>query len=155
MFGRPLNRKLDIYTDGSSFNNGKDDAIAGLGVWFGHGDHRNAAQPLGPGKQTNQRAELKAVKIALERAPNENVIIHSDSKYTIDCVTYLWMNWEVESWYKSAGILMENTDLIRPIVEIMENRKCRFLTTGFTWVKGHSGNKGNEAADALAREGSK
>lgn len=52
---------------------------------------RNGGQPLGPEKQTNQRAELTAVKIALEIAPlQQDVLICSDSMYTIESVT---------SWY--------------------------------------------------------
>ncbi|KAF8468469.1 hypothetical protein BDZ91DRAFT_112162 [Kalaharituber pfeilii] len=49
---------LRIYTDGSALGNGRDDATAGVGVWFGSNDaSRNVSEPLsGPVKRTNVRS---------------------------------------------------------------------------------------------------
>jgi hypothetical protein len=37
---KPLSNKtpINIYTDGACSNNGKTDARAGFGIWFGEGD---------------------------------------------------------------------------------------------------------------------
>ncbi|KAH5752382.1 hypothetical protein HBI16_242420 [Parastagonospora nodorum] len=147
---------LVINTDGSSFRNGKPDAIAGVGVYFGPNDKRNTGQPLGPGKQTNQRAELMAVKIALEKAPIDQVVlISSDSRYAINCLTDWLPLWKQRSWKKVEGIFKENTELIQSIVKRMETRQKFNALTYFWWVKGHSGDPGNEFADKLAVKGSK
>ena len=43
-----------VYTDGACSNNGKDDAIAGIGIFFGINDNRNISKKI-EGKQTNKR----------------------------------------------------------------------------------------------------
>lgn len=50
---------LVVWTDGACQGNGRDGAVAGVGVWFGEDDPRNISEKL-EGKQTNQRAELMA-----------------------------------------------------------------------------------------------
>jgi ribonuclease HI len=49
-----------VYTDGSCLNNGKDNSIGGIGIFFGINDERNISQRL-EGKQTNNTAELIAI----------------------------------------------------------------------------------------------
>ncbi|KAF1847204.1 ribonuclease H-like protein, partial [Cucurbitaria berberidis CBS 394.84] len=139
----------------SAFNNGKADAVAGVGVYFGEKDPRNIGRPLGPGKQTNQRAELMAVRLALDSASgHKKVVIRSDSKYAIGCVTDWYYKWKLQSWRKAAGIFRENHHLIESTVHRIQKRKRDGATTGFFWVKGHAGDPGNEAADRLASKGS-
>ncbi|KAJ6532977.1 hypothetical protein B0H19DRAFT_965261, partial [Mycena capillaripes] len=57
----PDEEEIVVYTDGSAINNGKDDAKAGSGIYFGDGDIRNMAiripDDLGP---SNQVAEMLA-----------------------------------------------------------------------------------------------
>lgn len=116
---------------------------------------RNASLPLGLGKQTNQRAELMAIKVALDRVElTQDVLIRSDSRYAMKCVTVLWSKWKLASWKKPAGILRDNEDLIGQVYNIIQRRKVVGAQTEFIWVKGHAGDEGNEAADKLARKGS-
>ena len=44
---------IHVYTDGSCHNNGRTNARAGYGVYFGENDSRNISKPL-KGKQTNK-----------------------------------------------------------------------------------------------------
>ena len=43
---------INVYTDGACTNNGKPDARAGFGIWFGNGDLRNTSESF-TGPQTN------------------------------------------------------------------------------------------------------
>lgn len=145
---------LRIYTDGSSLGNGKVGAVAGVGVFFGKGDPRNVSEPLGGELQTNQRAELTAILRALEIAPvKREVHIFTDSSYSINCVTIWFKNWERNKWMTSLKQPVLNKDLIQEIlVKIRERQEVRSPTV-FNWIKGHSSDPGNEAADRLAVSG--
>jgi ribonuclease HI len=96
------------------------------------------------------------VKKALEKTPvNQYVIIRSDSVYAIRCLTEWSRRWTRKSWKKPAAIFKSNMDLITPILHRMETRAIIGTKTDFFWIKGHSGDPGNEAADKLAVKGSK
>ena len=60
-----------VFTDGSCSNNGKVNAKAGIGVYFGKNDPRNVSKRV-IGKQTNNTAELSAV-IEVFHVLNEEV----------------------------------------------------------------------------------
>ena len=57
-----------VYTDGSCLSNGiSTGAKAGMGVYWGQDSKYNVSRKLEDGAQTNSRAELMAIKIALEQ----------------------------------------------------------------------------------------
>jgi ribonuclease HI len=162
---------INVYTDGSSLGNGKLGAIGGVGVYFGPNDsrfvcsvlsicmangNRNISEPLRGGRQTNQRAELTAVARALDHVPiDRSVLIHTDSNYAIKCLTEWFQKWETNNWKSSSGKDVENKDLVEPIIaRIREREMCR-AKTEFKWIKGHSNDPGNCAADLLAVQGSR
>ncbi|KXT05891.1 hypothetical protein AC578_391 [Pseudocercospora eumusae] len=168
-----------IYTDGSSLANGSTNAWGGVGVYFGPADKRNISEPLQGTKQTNQRAELTAIVRALEVAPKDRkIVIVSDSKYAIDCVTEWFRNWQRNGWLNSSRKPVENKDLIQKILDMLEERfklnEYRMEEDGetnvedrrghwdrgpggvrFEWVKGHAKDEGNNAADELATAGAR
>jgi ribonuclease HI len=171
-----------IYTDGSALNNGQAAAIGGVGVYFGPLDKRNVSEPLSGSKQTNQRAELTAILRALEVAPRDRrIIIFSDSKYAINCVTEWFLKWREKNWINSSNKSVENKDLIQKILEMLEERyrlnHHRIVdyededvddegeprghwdkgpgSVKFVWVKGHAKDEGNNAADELAVNGAR
>jgi ribonuclease HI len=78
--------------------------------------------------------------------PDAPLRIFSDSRYAIDGLTKNLKKWQDEGFHTVA-----NSDLFELTVLKIRERKA---PTEFVWVKGHSGNKGNEAADVLAGEGS-
>ncbi|OJD20048.1 hypothetical protein AJ78_00064 [Emergomyces pasteurianus Ep9510] len=151
--GRP--GPLKIYTDGSSLRNGTTGAKAGVGVYFGPGDEsRNVSEPLKGSRQTNQRAELTAIIRALDIAPrHRDVTIFTDSKYAINCVTVWFVNWQRNKWMTAQDKPVENKDLIQSILLKIEERTLLNVKTLFEWVRGHSRDPGNEAADRLAVNG--
>ncbi|KKK12449.1 RNase H domain protein [Aspergillus ochraceoroseus] len=145
---------LRIYTDGSSLKNGKAHASAGVGVYFGPGDSRNVSEPLKGSRQTNQRAELTAILRALDIAPrHRDVTIFTDSQYAINCVTVWFVKWRRNSWMTADNKPVENKDLVESILSKIEERNELQVKTLFEWVKGHSSDPGNEAADRLAVNG--
>ena len=77
-------KQITVYTDGACSNNGKPDARAGYGIWFGKNDPRNCSESFN-GLQTNNRAELLAIVKALTILRNniekgDIVNIFSDAK---------------------------------------------------------------------------
>ncbi|KIV92587.1 hypothetical protein, variant 3 [Exophiala mesophila] len=145
---------LRIYTDGSSLKNGQVGARAGVGVYFGPQDPKNVSEALKGSKQTNQRAELTAILRALEIAPrHREVTIYTDSKYSIDCVTNWYKNWQRRNWTTADRKPVVNKDVIMEIREKIEERESLKRNTYFVWVKGHANDPGNIAADQLAVAG--
>lgn len=112
---------------------------------------RNVSEPLAGDRQTNQRAELTALKRAIDIAPlNKHAIIFTDSKYSINCVTVWFTNWRSNGWHNAQGKPVENKDLIEPIITKIDERFRMKGKTEFRWVKGHANDPGNTAADELA-----
>ena len=88
-----FNYDICVYTDGSCINNGKENALAGIGIYFNDNDPRNVAKKIsGNEKQTNNTAELTAIICAYDILENEinqnkNILIVTDSIYSIRCCT--------------------------------------------------------------------
>lgn len=153
---QPQEDILEVYTDGSSLANGKAGSRAGFGVYFGDNDPRNISERLQGEPQTNQRAELMAMLRALEVAPLHQIVkIYSDSQYSIKCVTEWAIGWKNRNWMTASGEKVKNQDIIRAVLAKLDERTKAGANTYFQWVKGHSANVGNEAADRLAVRGAK
>lgn len=97
---------------------------------------------------TNQQAELYAIYKLLDDTKIDNLLIHTDSAYSIGCLTIWYHNWIKNGWITSQGHPVENKLLIENILQLMTNRKVQFKH-----VKGHSGNIFNERCDQLANQG--
>ncbi|KAG1734854.1 ribonuclease H-like protein, partial [Suillus occidentalis] len=137
---------INIYTDGSCINNGKEDAKCGSGVWFGR-DHPSNKAIRVPGKtQSNQAGEIAAILVGLQNvSPLIPVTFITDSRYVIDGLNTHLHNWEDHGWINEA-----NANLFRATVYHL---RIRSAATSFRWIKGHSNNEGNDGADALAETG--
>ncbi len=136
---------VEVYTDGSCNGNGTATAVAAAGVWFGPGNARNVSS-LVPGiLQSNQTAELFAVSLAVNAVPPFAPLhIVTDSKYVFRGLTEYRRVWEDQGWLNVA-----NVKLVR---ETLARLRARSAVTSLRWVKGHSGDVGNDGADALAKE---
>jgi ribonuclease HI/endonuclease/exonuclease/phosphatase family metal-dependent hydrolase len=136
----------EAYTDGSCLNNGQADARCGAGVWYGENDERNKAIRV-PGKtQSNQVGELAATVVALRETPTHAPLtIVTDSEYVMNGFVKRLPDWEDRGF---VGI--ENREWFQAGAYLLRRRSAQ---TAFRWVKGHSGDVGNEGADELARQG--
>lgn len=77
---------------------------------------------------TNQRAEITAIILALERAlekyrdldsdPYIDVTIYSDSRYAINCMTTWVYKWVRNGWRSAAGDEVANRDLIEEAYDL-------------------------------------
>lgn len=92
---------------------------------------------------TNNRMELLAVIVGLEKLknPNMTVLVTSDSKYVIDSVVKGW----VFGWEKKGYAGKKNPDLWMRFLKIYRKHKV-----DFKWVKGHNAHPQNERCDQLA-----
>lgn len=95
---------------------------------------------------TNQRMEITAAYQAV--LSNEGPLrIVSDSLYVVNCFRNgWWVKWRTNDWLTVAKTPVVSRDLWGPFIELVIAR----ADVTFTWVKGHSGDPGNEAADRLA-----
>ncbi len=140
--------KISIYCDGAcSGNPGK----SGSGIAL----YKNEEKPIlyyGKYDQngTNNTAELKALYKALlladEINTDEKVILFSDSKYSIDCISTWAYGWKQNNWTKKGGEI-KNLKLIQNAHNLYEKIKNKVI---IKHVKGHTGIEGNELADRMA-----
>nr|QYA18667.1 ribonuclease H [Clandestinovirus] len=149
--------KVIVYTDGACQNHptlGAQQKVAGMGVWWAHGDPRNCSLPFEHPPITNQRAELGAILVAIKqflvqyKQTEENLLVRTDSMYSIRCCTEFRHNWAKNGWKKATGETISNLDIIKQLHLILNAYPGRIL---FQHVKGHSNIEGNEMADELAR----
>jgi ribonuclease HI len=137
--------RIEIYTDGSTKRNGWENSTAGIGNWHAEDSDRNQSLALAGAGQTNQRAELAAIALALQSNGGDDLLIFSDSLTSLNAICGSITKWEDIGWHKvkNADFLMEILSLLRTRPSICE----------FKWVKAHDQNEGNNHADRLADEG--
>lgn len=97
---------------------------------------------------TNNRMELTAAIRALSYFPEGAAIeMRCDSQYVVKSVTEWMRGWKARGWRTSTGEV-KNVDLMQELDALAARRDIRW-----TWVRGHSGETGNERADRLAAQG--
>lgn len=148
--------KISIYCDGAC--KGNNTSSSSHGGWGVYSKEMNIELYGGSLDTTNNRMELQAVieaftyllktRLIDKKNPklnNEVYTIYSDSNYVIKGIN----EW-IYGWHKKDYKDVKNDDLWR----ILYKLKLHFKdVVYFEWVKGHSGNIGNEYADKLANRG--
>lgn len=139
-----MNEPVIIYTDGACRGN------PGPGGWGVVLSYKGVTKELsgGEAETTNNRMELMAAIQALEHLNRPSVVrLYSDSNYVLKGITEWMTGWKKNGWKTSAKKPVKNQDLWQRLEHAMGRHQIHWQ-----WVKGHSGDKGNERADALAAQ---
>ncbi|KAJ3902607.1 ribonuclease H-like domain-containing protein, partial [Lentinula edodes] len=120
-------------------------ARSGAGVFFGNHSHPLNISARVSGAQMNNRGELFAVLIAIQKAHKRHLEIYSDSKYTICSIVFRAPNEAQSNWTCANG------DILCSITLWLASREAPIV---FHHVRGHSNNAHNNATDSLAKHGS-
>lgn len=129
--------RMDIYVDGGCRGNGYPGAIGAAAAVhakkYGGTKAWTVNLPRHP-PPTNQRAEIRAIQLALEvalkkRSGLENpavdmdVHIFSDSKYAVNCMTTWIYKWANNGWLNQQGNQVANRDLIETASDLDDRVK--------------------------------
>ena len=138
---------VTIYTDGACKGN------PGLGGWGAFLRYGETERDLFGGElhTTNNRMELMAVIQALQVLKHPcQVHLYLDSEYVRKGITEWLPSWKARGWRTASKQAVKNADLWQVLDEVVSQSGHRIE---WRWVKGHSGDPGNERADALANQG--
>ena len=136
-------KQVVAYTDGACEPNPGPGGV-GVVLLF-KGARREVSQ--GFRVTTNNRMEITAAILALLALKEPcRVTLHSDSKYLVDSMTKGAVSkWAEAGWKRSNGKRVPNSDLWETLIGL-----CKLHEVEFAWVRGHSGDPGNERADTLS-----
>ena len=155
---KEVKKVIDIFTDGSYFKR-SNKIYCGYGVYYPNGEYRYISKPFTKEPLTNQRAELYAIYKGIKKVSNKDnntdLMIYTDSEYSINSLTKWVKNWEVNNWKTSNNKVVMNKDLIEKINKLMKTHKGDIK---FKHVRSHTNKKdyesiNNDIVDRLAKNG--
>ena len=152
---------LEVYADGSSRPHPRRGGVGIRYVWTD--DDGNSAQwdysPPGYQQATNQEMELKACIAALGglKEPDfpvdpkrfRKIVIFTDSAYVVNNILSARGAWRWNKWTTRDGQPVANVPIWKELVKKADAAPARVY---FEWIKGHSKNPHNKAADRLAKQ---
>ncbi len=134
-----------IYTDGACKGN---PGPGGWGAWLRSGRHEKELFG-GAANSTNNRMEMTAVIEALASLERRcSVALYTDSAYVRNGITNWVHGWKARGWTTADRKPVKNVDLWQRLDALRQQHDVQWH-----WVKGHSGDPGNERADQLANRG--
>ena len=134
-----------IYTDGACRGN---PGPGGWGVLIKYGESSKQLYG-GDVSTTNNKMELTAAIMALKEIKEScEIILYTDSKYVLQGIEEWIHNWKKRGWKGANNKPVKNIDLWKELDELRDKHNIKW-----NWVKGHSGDPGNETADMLANRG--
>ena len=134
-----------VYTDGACIGNPGPGGW-GLVIYFTDG----SVTELGDreAETTNNRMEMKAAIAALKllaaSGQKKPVTLYTDSQYVQKGITQWIKGWKKKGWKTSQGKAVLNRDLW----QILDQFNGDLIN--WQYVRGHSGNQGNERCDVIA-----
>ena len=140
-----MSNKVIIYTDGACKGN------PGPGGWGVFLSYQGKQKELCGGEldTTNNRMELMAAIKGLSSLKRDcEVELYTDSQYVKKGINEWMDGWKKRGWKTAAKKPVKNKDLWIALDECVQQHQVEWK-----WVKGHSGDPGNEKADDLANQG--
>ncbi len=138
-------KQVTIYTDGACRGN------PGPGGWGALIKFDSMEKEIFGGKNdtTNNQMELLAAIEGLTTLKEPCIVeLFTDSKYVMDGITQWIKNWKKNNWKTAAKKDVKNKELWQKLDHLISKHQVQWH-----WVKGHSGDAGNETADLLANKG--
>jgi ribonuclease HI len=134
--------ELIIHTDGACRGN---PGPGGWGVLLSWNDTRKELSGA-ERATTNNRMELTAAIMGLAALKRPTVAtVQTDSQYVIKGITEWLPSWKARGWRTADRKPVKNQDLWEQLDQLAGQHTLRWQ-----WVKGHSGDPGNERVDELA-----
>jgi ribonuclease HI len=138
-------KHVELFTDGACRGN---PGPGGWGVLLRYGEREKSLYG-GEAATTNNRMELTAAIEGLKALSEPcRVTLTTDSNYVRQGITEWIANWKRRNWRTASRQPVKNADLWQALDE--QNQRH---DVSWHWVKGHSGHRENEIADALANRG--
>ena len=135
---------VEIYTDGACRGN---PGVGGWGALLRFGDVARAIKGA-ERDTTNNRMELTAAIEALAALKWKiRVNLYTDSTYVKNGITQWLPQWRSRNWKTASKKPVKNVDLWQRLEQLAAEHDVHW-----SWVRGHAGDPGNEAADRLANE---
>lgn len=135
-------KEFIAYTDGGA------DYNPGKGGWAFYIEGEVKVYGYGGEKVTNNEMELIAMTQCLDYIGRDRkATIFSDSTYVIKGLTEWIYGWMRRGWQTSSGTPVQNKELWQTLFSKYNDSNHKIL-----FVKGHSGNHGNEICDQLVQE---
>ena len=139
-----MDNRIYIYTDGACKGN---PGPGGWGALLKYKEHKKEINGFSK-NTTNNIMELTAViESLLIIKQKSDITIITDSNYVKDGITKWIANWKTKGWKTSNKKPVKNKDLWKKLDDLSNNHNIKW-----EWVRGHTGNPGNERADQLANE---
>ena len=134
--------EVEIFTDGACRGNPGPGGWAALLIAGKSRKEVSGAEAA----TTNNRMELAAAIGGLGALKRRCAVkLYTDSKYVLQGVTEWLPNWKARGWRTVARKPVKNQDLWEELDAAVSAQDVEWH-----WVKGHSGDEGNEYVDQLA-----
>jgi len=149
---------LYLYTDGSCFGSPRK---GGFGVRIIYVDEQGAEQVqdlqyTGYVGATIGKMEIMACAVGLEEAMERGltngktrIIIRTDSMYVVDNLPKAKYDWPKRRWHRRGGAPVLNAEEWKRLIRAIRRIGVR---VDVEWVRGHSKDEHNRAADRLAKQ---
>lgn len=136
--------QVQIYTDGACRGNPGPGGWAALLIAGKERRELSGAEAA----TTNNRMELMAAISGLGALKRRcTVHLYTDSKYVLQGLTEWLPQWKARGWRTAAREPVKNKDLWERL-----DAAAAAQDIEWHWVKGHSGDEGNEFVDELANQ---